>query len=133
MNKVLLLNFSSLNISSLKKDIEVEVKNEVTAMDIRVSMNLRGNCYQQIVSLLEPYRKTIMEHAFVIIVPPALSLAAVYLVTELEAISKKPPLIVEVEKDENASSVLGTVFHVKRVRNLSLEKQISRKRIEASP
>lgn len=127
---VLLLNFSLLNIASLKQSVEAEVKTQVDVLDIRVSMNLKGNCYAQIVQLLEPYRQQMLEHGLVIIVPPALSIGAIYIVNEVEAITKRPPFIVEIEKDDESSSVLGNTFVLKRVRSLALERQVSRKRAE---
>lgn len=128
-NNVLLLNFSTLNITDLKSAVEAEIKNSVTDINIRVSINLTGNLYQQTINLLDPFRQEITSHQFVIVVPCALSIAAIYIVNELYAMTGKLPFIVEIEKDDGQSSIVANVFRTKRIRSLSLEKQISMKRI----
>lgn len=126
---ILLLNFSALNITDLKSAVETEIKGKVMDINVKVSINLRGNLYFQIVQLLEPLKQAIVDHEFVIVVPCALSIAAIYIVNELEAMSGRKPFIVEVEKDDDNSSVMSSIFKIKRIRSLLLEKQVSAKRI----
>ena len=121
--KILFLNFSDLSLSEnivqqIKDSVDIEVDKTI---NIDVCINMKGNQYQQIVFLLEPYHETIKQYEYVLILPPSLNIAAIYIIIEIYAITNSFPFILELEKDNSKGWSMKNSFNFKRIRSLATE------------
>ena len=105
---------------------QIEQTNEVTidGLDIKVQINMNKNVYIQIVDIVDTIPETFLYSDNLVINPPALAIAAVYLVNEIEARSNKKPYILELKRDRKRG--VYTPFEYSRIRNLQLETAYSK-------
>jgi len=127
--KLLLLNFSRLFVIDLEETLKKESGMDLEIINIDVSLDLNINIYDQIIHLLEPYTKKISDCDFVIVFPPSLNMAAIYIVTQIYAIKNMFPLILEVAKDHKESNSIVSKFRFHRIRNLSTEIMVTRRKL----
>jgi len=128
--KILFLNFSDLSlvdniIDQIQSSVSIDVDNVI---NIPVCINMKGNQYQQIVFLLEPHHDILKQYEYVLILPPSLNIAAIYIVMEIYAICNSFPFILELEKNKTAGWNMKNEFNFKRIRSLATEILITKRK-----
>ena len=154
-HEVLFLNLSELPVSNMRSELETMLNIPVHEVKLQVSINLGApnGCYQQIVNLIDTHivqidpnmyvakwvgssdgsvslRDQLSKYEFVMMIPPALSIAAVYVVNEIHATTNTLPFILELDKIKEHNGALGVniSYKLKRIRSLEKEKLITRNR-----
>jgi hypothetical protein len=128
--EVLFLNFSELIFDeTVNNDISHTLGVPVTTIRKQIALNLKSNCYQQIVNVIDEVRDQLLEYEFVMVCPPALSIAAIYIVNEIYATTNILPLVLELEKSKNTVDY-KIVYRLHRVRSLEKEKFFTKRKFE---
>lgn len=133
--KVFLINFDKPLPDRISGDIKENYTDieELIIIDKKISINLKKKLYMQCVDiraeLERDYEGIFSGHYPVIINLPGFSIAAVYLVNEIEAKMKQKPLILEMIRHKDRESLFPS-FEYKRVLDLSFNYKVTKNNSE---
>jgi len=131
IKKVYLINFDKPLDESVIEEIKSHYTDidELNVLNEKVSINFQKPLYIQCVDIrkkIESENKEIFSGNYPIIVNlPGLSIAALYLVNEIEAILREKPKILELIRNKGKDK-LFTSFEFKRIFDLDYNKNVSR-------
>jgi hypothetical protein len=124
---VYLVNFGVELNNEIIKEIETKHNCIISVFSINVRINLKKNIYIQVVDLVDQIPVSYINSEYLIINPPQLSIAAVYILIEVYARLKKFPYIIELKRDKTNNIFADFTFG--KIRDLSLEIHYSRNKL----
>jgi len=126
--KIKLVNFGITLENDVMASIETVQGCSVDIISIPVRLNLQKRIYIQIVDIVDKIPVDFLESQSLLINPPTLSIAGIYIVNEIYARTRHLPYIIELKRNR-INGVMGK-FEFSKIRDLQLEIMCTRNKLK---